>query len=130
MGCDACGIRATIKERDRVELADLPAFGCPVTPMWSKRRWRCGDLDCEVGTWTEDRPDIAPARATMTRRAGLWATTQVGRHVHSVSWAAKEELGVAWHTTGVSNGPTEGLIIWSGHGPVVDVVDEGSGTRG
>lgn len=24
-------------------------------------------------------------------------TTQVGRHVHSVSWAARE-LGVAWHT--------------------------------
>jgi hypothetical protein len=62
-----------------------------------KRRWRCGDPDCEVGTWTEDHPDIAPARATMTRRAGVWATTQVGRHVHSVSWAARE-LGVAWHT--------------------------------
>ncbi len=33
----------------------------------------------------------------MTRRGGVWATTQVGRHVHSVSWAAKE-LGVTWHT--------------------------------
>ncbi|MDP9424488.1 MAG: ISL3 family transposase [Actinomycetota bacterium] len=97
MGCEACGTRASIKDRDRVDLADLPAFGSPVTLVWLKRRWRCGDPDCEVGTWTEDHPDIAPARATMTRRAGVWATTQVGRHVHSVSWAARE-LGVAWHT--------------------------------
>ncbi len=97
MGCRACGTRATIKDRDRVELADLPAFGSPVTLVWLKRRWRCGDVDCGAGTWTEDRPDIAPARATMTQRAGVWATVQVGRHVHSVSWAAKE-LGVTWHT--------------------------------
>jgi transposase len=79
MGCSACGTKATIKDRDRVELAALPAFGCPVTLVWSKRRWRCVEPDCEVGTWTEDRPDIAPARATMTCRAGLWATIQVGR---------------------------------------------------
>ncbi|MBW3611559.1 MAG: transposase, partial [Actinobacteria bacterium] len=97
MGCGACGTRATIKDRDRVELADLPAFGCPVTLVWLKRRWRCVEADCSAGTWTEDRPDIAPARSTMTRRAGVWATTEVGRHVHSVAWAA-QELGVAWHT--------------------------------
>ncbi len=33
----------------------------------------------------------------MTQRGGVWATIQVGRHVHSVAWAAKE-LGVGWHT--------------------------------
>ncbi len=71
MGCGACGTRATVKDRDRVELADLPAFGCPVTLVWLKRRWRCGEADCGEGTWTEDRPDIAPARSTMTRRAGV-----------------------------------------------------------
>ncbi len=72
MGCGACGTRATIKDRDRVELTDLPAFGCPVTLVRLKRRWRCGEADCGEGTWTEDRPDIAPARSTMTRRAGVW----------------------------------------------------------
>jgi transposase len=97
VGCWACGTRASIKDRDRVELADLPAFGSPVTLVWLKRRWRCGDADCAAGTWTEDRPDIAPTRATMTQRAGVWATLQVGRHVHSVAWAVKE-LGVTWHT--------------------------------
>ncbi len=73
MGCGACGTRATVKDWDRVELADLPAFGCPVTLVWLKRRWRCGEADCGEGTWTEDRPDIAPARSTMTppsRRVG------------------------------------------------------------
>ena len=105
MGCSACGTRAKVKDRDRVELADLPAFGCPVTLVWSKRRWRCGDPDCEVGTWTEDRPDIAPARATMTCRAGLWATIQGGRYVHSVTWAARE-LGVTWHTV------MDAIILW------------------
>lgn len=97
MGCSACGTKASVKDRDRVELADLPAFGSPVTLVWLKRRWRCGDVDCGAGTWTEDRPDIAPKRALMTQRAGVWATIEVGRHVHSVSWAAKE-LGVNWHT--------------------------------
>ena len=32
MGCGACGTRTSIKDRDRVELADLPAFGSPVNP--------------------------------------------------------------------------------------------------
>lgn len=41
----------------------------------------------------------------MTRRAGVWATTQVGHHVHSVSWAAKE-LGVTWHTV------MDALTLW------------------
>ncbi len=105
VGCSACGTRARAKDRDRVSLADLPAFGSPVTLVWLKRRWRCVEPDCGAGTWTEDRPDIAPARATMTRRAGLWATTQVGHHVHSVAWAAKE-LGVAWHTV------MDALSLW------------------
>ncbi|CAN5641805.1 hypothetical protein BH24ACT5_BH24ACT5_06800 [soil metagenome] len=30
---------------------------------------------------------------------------------------------LAHHDTGASNGPTEGLIIWSRHGGVVDVAD-------
>jgi len=33
----------------------------------------------------------------MTTRAGIWATVQIGRHCHTVAWAAGE-LGVNWHT--------------------------------
>ena len=86
-----------MKDRAKVSLADLPAFGSPVTLVWVKRRWYCREPDCPVGTWTEDRPDIAPARAAMTTRAGLWATREVGAEVHTVAYAAAQ-LGVAWHT--------------------------------
>jgi hypothetical protein len=40
---------------------------------------------------------IAAPRCAMTRRAGLWATEQVGRLARPVSQVAAE-LGVAWHT--------------------------------
>ena len=36
---------------------------------------------------------------------------------------------VAWHATGVSNGPTEAVILWSGPRRVFDVVD-GAWARG
>jgi len=96
-GCSGCGIRARVKDRDRVALADLPTFGSPVTLVWMKRRWVCLDGDCPAGTWTENRPDIAPARAAMTKRAALWATREVGAEIHTASYAAGQ-WGVAWHT--------------------------------
>jgi len=36
---------------------------------------------------------------------------------------------LAHHHTGASNGPTEGLILWSGHEGVIHVVDEAGGVR-
>jgi transposase len=97
VGCPACGVRAEPKDRDRVELVDLPAFGSPVRLVWVKRRWRCGEPLCGQGSWTEDRPDIAATRCGLTRRAGLWATVQVGRLARPVAQVAGE-LGVSWHT--------------------------------
>lgn len=46
-------------------------------------------------SWAEDRPDIVPARAVMTTRAGLWCTREVGAEVHTVSYAARQ-IGVGW----------------------------------
>jgi len=97
VACPGCGVRAKAKDRALVGHADLPAFGSPVTLVWIKRRWACPEPACGVGSWTEDRPDIAPARAAMTTRAGLWATREVGAEIHSVAYAAGQ-LGVAWHT--------------------------------
>jgi transposase len=76
---------------------DLPAFGRPARLVWSKRRWRCPEAACEVGTWTETDPRIAPARAAMTDRAGRWVTAQVGREGRTVADVARE-LGCDWHT--------------------------------
>lgn len=95
--CPACGVAAEGKGRDLVGFADLPAFGAPTRLVWSKRRWSCRQPACPAGSWTEDRPDIAPARAAMTTRAGLWATREVGAEAHTVAYAARQ-LGVNWHT--------------------------------
>jgi len=96
-GCAGCGTRAWVKDRPSVELADLPAFGRPATLVWRKRRWRCPEPACGVGTWTETDPRIAPVRAAMTDRAGRWVTVQVGREGRTVADVARE-LGCDWHT--------------------------------
>ena len=65
VGCPGCGTRARSKGRRKVWVHDLPAGGRRVVMVWWKRIWRCGDTDCEVGTWTEQAEAIAP-RASMT----------------------------------------------------------------
>jgi transposase len=97
VGCAVCGTRAWVKDRPVVALVDLPAFGRPALLVWRKRRWRCPEPDCEVGTWTEVDPRIAPGRAGMTDRAGRWVTVQVGREGRTVAEVARQ-LGCDWHT--------------------------------
>jgi transposase len=97
VACRGCGVRAALKDLAPVSFADLPAFGSPVRLVWVKRRWSCPEPACGAGTWTEQRPDIAPARAALTTRAGLWATREVGAEVHTVAYVARQ-LGVNWHT--------------------------------
>jgi transposase len=60
VGCSGCGTRAMSKGRRDVHVRDLPAGGRPVVMVWSKRIWRCPDPDCEVGSWSERSPAIAP----------------------------------------------------------------------
>jgi transposase len=95
--CQGCGAVATIKDRPRVTLVDLPAFGRPTRLRWIKRRWRCPDPSCAVGSFTELEPRIGGPRLSMTTRAGRWATEQVGRCGRTVSEVA-DELGTDWHT--------------------------------
>jgi transposase len=95
--CGSCATTATIKDRDTVRLVDLPAFGRPARLVWRKRRWRCANRDCAVGSWTELAPAIAAPRLKLTDRAGRWVTGQVGRHGRTVSEVAKD-LGCDWHT--------------------------------
>jgi len=72
-------------------------MGRPVRLEWVKRRWFCPNLDCVVRTWTEVADHIVSARQVMTRRAGMWATLQVGRAGRTVADVA-QELGCDWHT--------------------------------
>jgi transposase len=95
VGCAGCGSRARVKDRSAVPLGDLASFGRPVTLVWRKRRWRCPEAACPVGSWTETNRQVAAPRCGLTRRAGLWACRQVGYHARPVSKVA-EELRCSW----------------------------------
>jgi transposase len=97
VGCPRCGVVARVKDRSRVVLVDLPAFGRPARLVWHKRRWRCPDPDCTTGSWTEEDDRVAAPRQVLTSRAARWATAEVGRHARSVREVAGE-LGCDWHT--------------------------------
>jgi transposase len=96
-GCPTCGVIAHVKDRRRVELVDLAMFGTPTRLIWHKRRFRCPESTCPMGTWTEQDDRIASSRLQMTDRAGRWITEQVSRCARSVSEVARE-LGCDWHT--------------------------------
>ena len=95
--CARCQTPARVKDRRRVELVDLPAFGRPARLVWRKHRMLCPNPVCGVGSWTAQCPQLAPARCAMTDRAGRWVTEQVGRFGRSVAEVARE-LGCDWHT--------------------------------
>jgi transposase len=71
-GCPRCGVVAHVKIRRRVELVDLSMGGRPMRVIWRKRRFRCPEPSCPVGSWTEDDPRIASKRLMMTDRAWSW----------------------------------------------------------
>lgn len=70
VGCEGCGTRARLKDRRRVALVDLTAFGRPAQLVWHKRRWQCPDTDCSTATFTEVDPRIAVPRAKGDRSGG------------------------------------------------------------
>ncbi len=96
-GCSSFGVLGRVKDRDRVVLVDLPAFGRRTRLVWRKRRFRCPDPDCPAGSFTETEPAIAAPRMLVTDRSGHWVTEQVGRMARSVLEVAGE-LGGDWHT--------------------------------
>jgi transposase len=95
-GCWSCGVLAERHDRVRVDIRDLACFGRPARLVWSKRRWRCREVECPVKTWTE-RSVHVPPRALLTCRAGIEACRQVGELARPVSGVA-DELGVCWWT--------------------------------
>lgn len=97
MACVACGERAGLKQRERVVFVDLPCYGRPTRLVWLKRRWRCENPGCEVGSWVERNDAIAFSRQLLTTRAGRWVTRQVGAECRTVQGVA-DELGCDWHT--------------------------------
>jgi transposase len=110
VACSACGTRALAKGRRQVRVRDLPAGGRRVVVVWRKRILRCPEPDCELGSWTEQSPEIG-RRASMTRRARVETCRQVGQQNRSVACVARD-LGVGWATV-------MGAVIEHGQ-PLVD----------
>jgi transposase len=96
VGCWGCGTRAVGHGRARTAVRDLAVSGRPTVLMWSKRRWRCPDSDCGVGTWSETTEAIAP-RAVLTQRARRRLAEMVNVDGDSIA-AAGAAFGVGWHT--------------------------------
>ncbi len=96
VGCGSCGSRAVSKGRRRTKLRDLSCGGRPVVVVWSKRLWRCPEPDCDVNSWSETSPLIAP-RASLTERARIEACRRVGQDNHAVAQVSRS-LGVGWWT--------------------------------
>lgn len=94
--CPTCAAVAWVKDRPEVSYIDLPVYGKPMRLVWRKHRLKCPNPQCQVSSWINPDPRIAPARAHMTTRAAKWATKQVGigRTIKEVAL----ELGCDWHT--------------------------------
>jgi transposase len=65
---------------------------------WNKRIWCCPDVDCLTKTWTEQRPDIAEPRSSLTTRARTAICLEVGKDNRSVA-AVGRDYGIGWATT-------------------------------
>ena len=96
-GCPQCGVVASFKGWRVVAFSDLPTFGSPVSLHWHKRRWRCRESSCPMGSWTEVDERIAGSRLALTDRAARWATFEVGAHGRTIAEIATT-LGCDWHT--------------------------------
>lgn len=52
--CVGCGQLPQVKDREVVELVDLPCFGRRNRLRWRKVRFWCRNSDCEMISWTWD----------------------------------------------------------------------------
>ena len=94
VGCPDCAAVATAHGRRAVRVRDLPNAGRPVTLIWIKRLWRCGQALCPRRTWSETSPAIPP-RASLSARAAAVACRRVGELGEAVATVAAD-LGVGW----------------------------------
>ena len=55
----------------QVELVDLSLKGRPSRVVWRKHRWMCPDVDCPMGSWTEEDDRIARTSPAVELSSGL-----------------------------------------------------------
>ena len=87
VGCPGCGVVARAHGRCPVHYRDLAAFGRPARLRWRKRRYRCEQPACPIGTWSESSPAFS-GRCLLTERAGRECCLQVGLNARPVAQMA------------------------------------------
>ncbi len=102
--CPACGVVSTsVKGYAVTRPRDLPYGEEPVELVWLKRRWRCREVACSRGSFTEALPAV-PARARLTTRlrrecgAGIadrFTCVLAGAWHYRVSWPVAHRAYVA-----------------------------------
>src|SRR5690606_18804556 len=97
MGCPGCGVVALSRGRQLRMLRDVPHGQVAVRLRWRQRRWRCPDPGCPVGTFTEQVPDLVPARGSLSVRAVSWAIGQL-HYEHATVLGLARRLGTSWKT--------------------------------
>jgi hypothetical protein len=95
--CHGCGVLAVGHGRVDMGLVDVPSGDRPVRIRWRKRRWRCLERACSVGSFVERDAAIARPRGLLTARACRWAIGQLRREHESVAGLARQ-LGTTWNT--------------------------------
>jgi transposase len=98
--CSSCGVRAVGHGRRRVVVRDLLMADRAVVLVWAKRLWRCAEMACDMGTWSEESDAIA-SRAVLTERARAEIARRVGPGQQSVAQTGRE-FGVGWHAAMVA----------------------------
>jgi transposase len=91
--CGCCGFStATVHDRRRVTIHDLPTQGRPTTLIWLRRRFVCGNCD---ERFLEEHPEIILGRRThVTRRLAR----QLVRDVQAMSIReVSRRTGLPWH---------------------------------
>lgn len=56
--CSGRGVGAVGNGRRRVMVRDLPIAGTPTVPVWAERTWRCREIQCPRGLWSETSEQI------------------------------------------------------------------------
>ena len=102
--CPACGVVSTsVKGHAVTRPRDLPYGEIPVQVVWLKRRWRCREVLCSRGSFTEALPAV-PARTRLTTRlrrecgAGIadrFTCVLAGALHYRVSWPVAHDAYVA-----------------------------------
>jgi transposase len=102
--CPECGVVSTsVKGHAITRPRDIPYGNAPVELVWRKRRWRCQEVACPRGSFTEALPAV-PARARLTTRlrrecgAGIadqFTCVQAAAVHYRLSWRVAHDAYVA-----------------------------------